>query len=506
VLLGRQASRRIRDDAIHRYVKAGAGTDSHKVAAAAEDDARARFMSAWFLQCLPAHFGLNAIRLLRQAADHTPHRTQRQPIDTVGGKPYDAGSAISGLAMSNLSAPAPYRWAMLFGVWLVYTCFGMAVYSTAPLVEPIATELGLSLGAMGTIMGAWPLVYIFMAMPAGALLDRIGVRPGLVIATAVITLSMVLRSVADGYLLLFLAVALFGVGGPLVSVGAPKLISAWFEGKERGLAIGIYSTGPTMGAVLTLTLTNSVIMPATGGDWRATLLVYAALVAMAGVVWFLIGSRPAARLHDPSDLSAGTLQAQFRIFSSLLEVAAVRIVLLLACGIFVFNHALNNWLPEILRTGGMTAAEAGFWASLPSLIGTVAALSLPRFATGSRRLPVFLLTVLLAATATLLIAYASGTLLALGLVFQGIARGAMIPIAMFTLMEIREVDARVMGAAGGLFYTAAELGGVIGPTMTGVLADATGAFLVPLMTLTVVCLGCAGLVVVLGKSAGLTAR
>ena len=40
---------------------------------------------------------------------------------------------------------------MLFGVWLVYTCFGMAVYSTAPLVEPIARDLGLGLGAMGTV-------------------------------------------------------------------------------------------------------------------------------------------------------------------------------------------------------------------------------------------------------------------------------------------------------------------------------------------------------------------
>jgi hypothetical protein len=44
---------------------------------------------------------------------------------------------------------------MLFGLWLVYTCFGMAVYSTAPLVAPIARDLNLSLGQMGAVMGAW---------------------------------------------------------------------------------------------------------------------------------------------------------------------------------------------------------------------------------------------------------------------------------------------------------------------------------------------------------------
>lgn len=383
---------------------------------------------------------------------------------------------------------------MLFGVWFVYTCFGMAVYSTAPLVEPIARDLGLSLGAMGAVMGAWPLIYIGMAIPAGALLDRIGVRSALVIAAVVITSSLLMRSIAGGFGMLFLAVALFGIGGPLVSIGAPKLIASWFAGKERGLAIGIYSTGPTIGAIGVLSLTNAVIMPMTDYDWRLTLRIYAGFAALAGLVWLLVSSRPAGRLHDPTDIAAGTIKAQIGIFSSLLKLTTVRVVLALAVGIFIFNHALNNWLPEILKTTGMTAAEAGFWASIPSLVGTIAALTLPRLATARLRVPLLLTSVLFAALATVLIAYAQGALLGFGLILQGIARGSMIPIAMFVLMETREIDARVMGAAGGLFYTAAEMGGVIGPTMTGLLADATGGFLAPLMTLTAICLVCAGLV------------
>ncbi len=392
---------------------------------------------------------------------------------------------------------------MLLGVWLVYTCFGMAVYSTAPLVEPIATELGLSLGAMGTVMGAWPLLYIAMAVPAGALLDRIGVRHGLLIAAAIITLSVALRSSASSFSMLFFAVALFGIGGPLVSVGAPKLISAWFEGRERGLAIGIYSTGPTIGAIAVLSLTNAVIMPMTGQSWRATLLVFAVTAAIAGLIWLAISGRPAAKQHDPDGPGRGSLREQAGVFAGLLRLPAVRLVLGVAVGIFMFNHALNNWLPEILKSGGMTARESGFWASLPSLVGTAAALTLPRYATGSRRIPLLLLTIVFAALATLFIAYASGALLAFGLVLQGIARGSMIPIAMFVLMETRNVDSKVMGAAGGLFFAAAETGGVIGPTMTGLLADSTGGFETPLLTLTAVCVVCAALVVLLGR---LTAR
>jgi cyanate permease len=149
----------------------------------------------------------------------------------------------------------------------------------------------------------------------------------------------------------------------------------------------------------------------------------------------------------------------------------------------------------------MSAAEAGIWASVPSLVGTVAALTLPRLATPSRRLALLLVITLLAATATILIGYAHGALLGLGLIFQGIARGAMIPLAMFVLMETREVDAKVLGAAGGLFYSSVEIGGTIGPTMTGILADATGGFRVPLGTLTAVCLTCTALVIALDRHA-----
>ena len=38
-----------------------------------------------------------------------------------------------------------------------------------------------------------------------------------------------------------------GLGGPLISVGAPNLISIWFNECERKLAMGIYITGMALG-------------------------------------------------------------------------------------------------------------------------------------------------------------------------------------------------------------------------------------------------------------------
>ena len=91
-------------------------------------------------------------------------------------------------------APGPSRWWLLFGLWLIYGCFGLIVSSLAPLVVPIETDLAMSHAAMGSIMGAWQLVYIFAAIPSGMLLDRLGGRHALLIGGLLIGASALGRA------------------------------------------------------------------------------------------------------------------------------------------------------------------------------------------------------------------------------------------------------------------------------------------------------------------------
>lgn len=101
----------------------------------------------------------------------------------------------------------------------------------------------------------------------GAMIDRLGLRRSLLIASVLVGFSCMMKGFAQGQLTLFLAVAIFVLGGPLISVGAPKLISIWFNERERKLAMGIYITGMVLGSITVLSITNSVIMPwmETGG-------------------------------------------------------------------------------------------------------------------------------------------------------------------------------------------------------------------------------------------------
>ena len=278
----------------------------------------------------------------------------------------------------------PLRWLVLAGVWFIYMCFGLIATSIAPLVTEIEHDLDMSHAAMGSVMGAWQLVYIAAAVPCGMLLDRLGSRRALVLGAACIALSAWGRSLADDYLTLLLAVMVFGIGGPIVSAGAPKVIATWFAGAGRGLAMGIYITGPAIGGVASLTLTHAWLMPRFDGDWRVIFDLWAALALFAGLVWWLIASLPGARVLTAGH-RAGSDAADGSVFRSLLAQPAVRVMLLMSVGVFMISHGFTNWLPELLVNGGMDAARAGYWAAVPTLVGIIGALSIPRLATPPRR-------------------------------------------------------------------------------------------------------------------------
>jgi len=385
-----------------------------------------------------------------------------------------------------MQGTAADRWRLLAGVWLIYLVFGLVTAGLAPLVAPISAELAIGHGTMGMILGAWPLAYIASSLPCGALLDRIGTRRGMLLAIGLMVLSTLWRAVADGPWSLAAAVALFGFGGPLISVGAPKLIARLFHGRDRGLAMGIYVTGPYLGGVIALGLTNSLLLPLVGGNWRGVMLIHAGLIAAAGLVWIALSASPAIRALTGPQAPGEATAPLGQVFRGLAASAEVRLILAMAVSIFTMIHALNNWLPALLEAKGMTPAAAGWWSALPTAAGIVAALTLPRLAE-TRLLAMMAGLALSMLAATLLLHLDPGIWLALGLVAQGVARGTMMTVAMMLLMDSQDVPADRLGLAGGLFFSVAQLGGALGPTLFGLVSEAAGGFGLALTLLGVLC-------------------
>ena len=371
------------------------------------------------------------------------------------------------------------RWLILFGLWLAYMAFGVVVTSLAPLVPVIQADLAMSHSAMGSVLGAWQVVYIFAAVPAGILLDRLGGRWALTLGIALIVASTAGRALAENYWMLLAAVMVFGIGGPIVSSGAPKIVTSTFEGSQRGLAMGIYMTGPTLGGIMSLTLTHSVLLPWFDGDWRAVILLWGGFTALAAVVWLVISSVAGHRVEGfyqhPTEATADGPKS-LEVVREISRNSAVRLLLLMAVGAFLINHGLNNWLPELLRTGGRSAVSAGYWAALPMVVGIVGSLTIPRLATPARRFKILMALCVSAGVASLALQLEGDAVLAGALILQGFVRASLMTVLILTLMELPSVQTQHAGTASGLFFSAAEIGGVLGPLGLGLMYDLTGGF------------------------------
>ena len=379
------------------------------------------------------------------------------------------------------TSPHWYRWILLAGVWAMYCSFGLIVTSLAPLVGLIESDLDISHSAMGSVMGAWQLMFIVSAIPCGILLDKIGIRSALTLGGLIIAASALARGFADSYVMLMIAVMLFGVGGPIISTGAPKVVTQHFDGQSRGLAMGIYMTGPSIGGVVSLTLTHSVLVPFFDDSWRAVMFLWAGLAAGVSILWWLITTyNPMPKSPEDVDQvaleTASTPLKQTQIIMNLLRQPSVILVLLMGVGVFMFNHGLMNWLPALLEEGGLSEVDSGYWAAIPTVVGIAGSLLIPRLATPERRYHILIALTLCAAGASILLQFSADLPRITGLIMQGVARSSLMTVLILTLLELPAVGEKYAGVASGIFFTAAEVGGVIGPLSLGILYDMSGGF------------------------------
>jgi cyanate permease len=387
-----------------------------------------------------------------------------------------------------------FRWLVLFGIWLVYFCFGLSVASLAPLVQVIELDLSIEHALMGTILGAWPIVYIASSLPCGALLDRYGTSNMLVASTLIIALAIALRGFAETYFDLLFTMVLFGLVAPIISTGAPKVISIWFTGKERGLGTGIYFTGNALGGITALALSNSFLLPMVGNNWRYIFFIYACLIILAGLTWLII-SRNNLYRETEAKIKFNKKIKYRTVIKNLLKQDFIRLVLIMGLFILFFNHGLTQWLPTILVENGMNKIDAGYWSAIPALIGLISAPFINQLATPKYRLQILMGLFVCAAFATLLIYLNYPSTLFLGLILQGMCRGAMNGIAILMLIDNEDDKGNNVGAATGLYWTVGEVGGALGPATVGTIASLTGNFDAALLMMTII----AGILIICGS-------
>ena len=359
---------------------------------------------------------------------------------------------------------------MLALVWLPYAAFGLISRSIAPLVTPIVSDLHMSYSEMGLVLGSWQLTYIIVGILAGTITDRFGVRRAVFAGTVIMSISAVLRFFVPGFIPLLLTVALFGAGAPLVSIGAPTAISQWFSGKSRGTAVGIYTTSPSVGGLMALAGTNSLVMPLTGFSWRLTFVYFGLTTLVIAFIWLFWA-------RDSGTRGTGARQSVIQIFSRLVRVARIRILFIGGLLTFATSHGLTNWLPKLFESHGIAPAQSGFLASVPMFTGIFSVLLIPALTPVRLRGRAVAIMATVDAISLVLLVVTSGAPMYVGLVLFGLCAFGAFPLLMLILMDSPEVGTQSMGLASGVFFAIAEIGGFSGPLLMGSLFDLTGRFL-----------------------------
>jgi CP family cyanate transporter-like MFS transporter len=377
----------------------------------------------------------------------------------------------------NPSELSRYRWIVLTLVWLVYFAFGLILSSIPPLVSTISIDLTLSHSQMGVILGSVILMYVPLSVPVGVGIDRFGQKKMITIGLLLISSSAVLRSMVFSFDSLFLAVFLFGFGGPTVSVGLAKVVASTFEGRERGLASGIYMTGVAVGSAIALALTNSVVLPLVG-TWRNVFSFYGLIGFLIAACWILF-----AREQPVVSTSKPTEMPMMKVLRLLLSNRYVWTVAIIGSSSFLVFYGFGNWLPTLLEEKGMDPVTAGLWASLPVWLGLFGSALIPGIAATGSRKPVIIGILLIEGICVYLSGLASGISLLVALVLYGIVSGAHMPLLLVVMMDLPAVGADYTGIASGLFFSIGEVMGFGGPILVGILKDMTNSFVPALLLL-----------------------
>ena len=240
-------------------------------------------------------------------------------------------------------------WATSFTVTLLaMMCLQVSNLGFSPLVPAIQQQFGLSFSQVGLFAGMYGLISIFVSVPAGLLIRRIGEKTALTGGLLVVALGLAWLSAAGSQPAAFGARAVWLTGYRCAFIAVMTAIALSCPPSVRGRSMGVLGAISALGSVVGAPM-GSVVARDFG--WRNGVLAYAGVALIGGIVfvsWYR--SRDAGDRVDPessmpsqsSPSSANSASAPFRN-------PVVWAVALLSGLAGVTSLATNAFLPSALK-------------------------------------------------------------------------------------------------------------------------------------------------------------
>ena len=190
--------------------------------------------------------------------------------------------------------PTKQRWRMLVLICAVIGINYLDRGNLAVAAPVMQQELGLQPATMGLLFSAFAWSYAFFLPFAGAMLDRIGPRLMMTLATigwSLATFSMGLVSRLSSLIVVRLGLGFFEA--PIIPSNI-KCVAAWFPDRERAVAVGAYTASEYVALGL-LTPVLSWILVTYG--WEMIFFITGIIGIVIGVAWYHWYRSPADSEH-----------------------------------------------------------------------------------------------------------------------------------------------------------------------------------------------------------------
>ena len=377
------------------------------------------------------------------------------------------------------------------------------------------SDLQLTATAFGTGAGLFFLGYVLCEVPSNLILARVGAR--IWIARIMITWGIVSACTAFVWNReSFYAVrVLLGAAEAGFFPGMLFYCTLWFPTAYRARIYSLVQIAVPISSVIGAPLSSIILTGLDGAaglkGWQWLFIIEALPAFIMGfVVWFAMPSRPqeAKFLSAAEQTTLIGMLEQERLTRERAETFSVRQAMtdgrvwamcLVALGLVIGTTGAAIWMPQMVRTFGLSTLQVGFVTAIPSLVSVAAILFCGWNAdrTGARVAHVAVPFLIAGAGFVLAAATGSPVIGLLGLVIgtAGIGGGSpsvwVIPAALLT---------GTASAAGlALINASGSVGGFIGPFVIGWVRDATGSFSVSLLFLGAVMVAAAAVGIILGR-------
>lgn len=189
-----------------------------------------------------------------------------------------------------------HRWIVLALLFCASVINFIDRQSLSILARTIQDALGISDSGYGTIVQMFLFAYMLSFLVSGWVTDRLGIRVSMTLFIAWWSVANMLTGLASSLRSLAGARFLLGVGESGLYTVSPKVVGEQFAPAQRGLAVGIYTAGATIGATLAPPL---LAWLAHGYGWRWAFIATGSLGLLWIVPW-LIFYRPAPAAPQPT--------------------------------------------------------------------------------------------------------------------------------------------------------------------------------------------------------------